>query len=77
MTEEDKKLMSLIKDNTLVNRDLTNKEKNYLQNAQPKYKEIYGNRGTKFCKEENKNEKKEPRKSGRVKFSSIIEYSRN
>ena len=77
LTEDDKKLFSLIKDNTMVNRDLTHKEKDYLKNAQPKYEEIYGNKGTKFCQEEKKDEKKETRKEGRVKFSSIIEYSRN
>ena len=77
LTEDDKKLFSLIKNNTLVNRDITHKEKNYLKNAQPQYKEIYGNKGVKFCQEEDKNEKKEPQKKGRVKFSSFVEYSRN
>lgn len=77
LTEDDKKLFSLTKNNTLVNRDITHKEKNYLKNAQPQYQEIYGNKGVKFCQEEEKNEKKEPNKKGKVKFSSIIEYSRN
>ena len=54
-----------------------NKEENYLKNAQNKYEEIYGDRGVKFCQEEPKEEKKEPKQVGRVKFSSIVQYSRN
>ena len=50
------------------------------------YKEIYGDKGIQFCEEENKNnninenenEQREKKKEKRkVKFSSIVEYSRN
>jgi len=62
----------------MVNRDIQKKEEGYLRNAQPKYEEIYGNKGTKFCQEEEpKDEKKESKPQGRVKFSTIVEYSRN
>ena len=71
------KLLKLTKNNTIVNRELTKKDENYLKKAQPKYEEIYGDKGTKFCEEEPKSEQKENQKKGRVKFSSIVEYSRN
>ena len=77
LNEEEKKLYRLTKYNTLVNRDIPHKKENYLKNNQPKYEEIYGDKGTKFCQEEEKDEKKESKKVGRVKFSSIVEYSRN
>ena len=86
MTEEDFKLFDLIKNNTITNRDILNKEKEYMKNLEPKYKEIYGDKGVKFCEEENKNEIenmnqneqiKERKRKNKVKFSSIVEYSRN
>ena len=77
LSEEELKLFSLTRNNTLVNRDLPNKEEDYLKNAQPKYEELYGDKGTKFCQEELKTGKKEAKKVGRVKFSTIIQYSRN
>ena len=77
LTEEEKKLYRLTKSNTLVNRDIPHKEEGYLKNARPKYEEIYGNKGTKFCQEEPKDEHKDSKNSGRVRFSSIVEYSRN
>lgn len=61
----------------MANRDLPHKEENYLKNIQPKYEEIYGDKGTKFCQSEQKNESKENKNKGRIKFSSIVEYSRN
>ena len=86
MTEEDKKLFELTKNNTITNRDILNKEKEYLKNVESQYKEIYGDKGIQFCEEENKNnnidenenEQREKKKEKRkVKFSSIVEYSRN
>ena len=61
----------------MVNRDIHHKDENYLKKNQPKYEEIYGDKGTKFCQEEEKDEKRESKKVGRVKFSTIVEYSRN
>ena len=61
----------------MVNRDIKKKEEGYLRSAQPKYEEIYGDKGTKFCQEEPEEEKKESKPQGTVKFSSIVEYSRN
>ena len=80
LNEEETKLYRLTTKNTKVNRDIPHKEENYLKKAQPKYEELFGNKGTKFCEEEEKNEKnekKDSKKVGRVKFSSIVEYSRN
>ncbi len=92
MTEEDIKLFELIKNNTITNRDILCKEKEYMKTLEPKYKEIYGEKGVKFCEEENKNEIeninknenanqneqiKERNKRGKVRFSSIVQYSRN
>ena len=90
MTEEDIKLFELIKNNTITNRDILCKEKEYMKTLEPKYKEIYGDKGVKFCEEENKNENtnqnenanqneqiNERNKRGKVRFSSIVQYSRN
>ena len=90
MTEEDIKLFELIKNNTITNRDILSKEKEYMKTLEPKYKEIYGDKGVKFCEEENKNENtnqnenayqneqiNERNKRGKVRFSSIVQYSRN
>ena len=83
LNEEEEKLFRLTKKNTNVNRDIPHKEKNYLKNAQPKYEELYGDRGSKFCQNEEKNENNINnenainKKVGRVKFSTLVEYSRN
>ena len=90
MEEEDEKLFELTKSNTMINRDILNKEKTYLKKIESQYKEIYGDKGIQFCKEENKNNihnknnnniieqggntRKNKRK---VKFSSIVQHSRN
>ena len=90
MTEDDIKLFELTKNNTITNRDILNKEKEYMKTIEPKYKEIYGDKGVKFCEEENKNEVEKinenanqneqvnnRNKKGKVRFSSIVQYSRN
>ena len=48
-----------------------------MKNARPKYEEIYGNKGVKFCQEEPKAEHKNSKNNESVKFSSMVEYSRN
>ena len=55
MEEEDEKLFELTKSNTMINRDILNKEKTYLKKIESQYKEIYGDKGIQFCKEEDKN----------------------
>ena len=82
MSEEDKKIFELTKNNTIINRDIQNKEKEYLKNIESTYQEIYGDKGVKFCEEENKKEgeniqNEENKEKGKVKFSSIVEYYRN
>ena len=90
MTEDDIKLFELTKNNTITNRDILNKEKEYMKTIEPKYKEIYGDKGVKFFEEENKNEVEKinentyqneqvnnRNKKGKVRFSSIVQYSRN
>jgi len=100
MEEEDEKLFELTKSNTMINRDILNKEKTYLKKIESQYKEIYGDKGIQFCKEEDKNiidnennninnninninnniseQRGNRRKNKRkVKFSSIVQYSRN
>ena len=88
MTEEDKKLFELTKNNTIVNRDILNKEKEYLKNMEKKYKELYGEKGLQFCEEENTintneiktenqpEERKKIKRRTKVQFSSIVEYTR-
>ena len=88
MTKEDKKLFELTKNNTIVNRDILNKEKEYLKNMEQKYKELYGDIGLQFCEEENTNntneiknenkpeERKNIKRKRKVQFSSIVEYTR-
>ena len=91
MEEEDEKLFELTKSNTMINRDILNKEKTYVKKIESQYKEIYGDKGVQFCEEENKNiienennnnntreRRGNTRKNKRkVKFSSIVQYSRN
>ncbi len=88
MTEEDVKLFELTKSNTITNRDILKKDKEYMKNIEPKYKEIYGDKVTKFCEEESKNESinasknqneqiEKKKRRRKIKFSSIVEYSRN
>ncbi len=50
--------MELVENNTMTNKDVLKKEKEYLNNIKPKYKEIYGDKGVQFCEDENKNENK-------------------
>ena len=88
MTEEDVKLFELTKSNTITNRDILKKDKEYMKSIEPKYKEIYGDKVTKFCEEESKNESinasqnqneqiEKKKRRRKIKFSSIVEYSRN
>ena len=44
---------------------------------QSEYKDIYGNKGVKFCKDMQNLKKTTPKKTNRVQFSDNIQYSRN
>ena len=50
LTTEEKKLYKLTQCNTILNRELLDKRDVYLKNVQNDYKDIYGNKGVKFCK---------------------------
>ena len=51
LTKEEKKLYKLTQCNTILNRDMLEKREVYLKNAEEEYKDIYGNKGVKFCKD--------------------------
>ena len=82
MEGEDEKLFELTKSNTRINRDILKKEKTYLKKIEPKYKELYGDKGIQFCKEENKNNNiieqggNARKNKRRVTFSSFVQHSR-
>ena len=78
LTKEEKKLYKLTQCNTILNRDMLDKREIYLKNVQSDYKDIYGNKGVKFCKEMQKRAKSTtPKKKCKVKFSNNIQYSMN
>ena len=80
----------MIKNNTIANRDILHQEKNYLKNEKNIYQELYGKNGVDFCNEVVKEVKKEKKdnniinnnnkdnvKKNKVRFSAIVEYTRN
>ena len=77
LTKEEQKLIKLTQCNTILNRDMLDKREIYLKNVQSEYKDIYGNKGLKFCKDMQKTTKSTPKKNGKVSFSNNIQYSRN
>ena len=77
MTKEEKKIYNLTQCNTVLNRDLLDKQEIYFKKMQSEYKDIYGNKGVKFCKEMQKLKKTTPKKTNKVQFSGNIQYSRN
>ena len=78
LTKEEKKLYKLTQCNTLLNRDMLDKREIYLKNVQSHYKEIYGNKGVKFCNDMQKRSKSmTPKKRAKVQFSNHIQYSLN
>ena len=77
LTKEEQKLYKLTQCNTILNRDMLDRREVYLKNAQSEYKEIYGNKGVKFCKDTQKIIKKTPKKKCKVQFSNNIQYSMN
>ena len=78
LTKEEIKLYKLTQCNTLLNRDMLDKREIYLKNVQSDYKDIYGNKGVKFCKEIQKRAKSTPnKKKCKVMFSNNIQYSFN
>ena len=79
LTPEEKRIYRLTQNNTSVNRDIKNKRDDYVKGIEPEYKDIYGNKGIKFCEEmkNDDNQNEVPKKQIKVKFSSIVQYSRN
>ena len=77
LTKEEQKLYKLTQCNTILNRDMLDKREIYLKNVQSEYKDIYGNKGVKFCKDMQKSAKSTPKKNCKVRFSNNIQYSRN
>ena len=77
MTKEEKKLYKLTKKNTKLNRDMLDKRDSYIKNVQSEYKDLYGNKGIKFCKEIQKRSNSTPKKNTKVSFSGNIQYSIN
>ena len=56
---------------------MLDKREAYLKNVYVDYKDIYGIKGAKFCKEMQQLGKFYPKKKRRVQFSNNIQYSRN
>lgn len=84
LTKEEKRIYKLTQNNTLINKDMSKKgRENYLKEQENEYKDIYGNKGINFCKsiepkETEKLRAKPPTKRNvnKIKFSSVVEYSR-
>ena len=77
LTKEEQKLYKLTQCNTILNRDMLDKREIYLKNVQSEYKDIYGNKGLKFCNGMQKRAKSTAKKNCKVRFSNNIQYSRN
>ena len=77
LTTEEKKLYKLTQCNTILNRELLDKRDVYLKNVQNDYKDIYGNKGVKFCKAMQKKKISSNKKKNRVSFSNNIQFSRD
>ena len=56
---------------------MLDKRETYLKNVFTDYKDIYGLKGVKFCKDMQNFSKTSPKKNRKVQFTNIIEYSRN
>ena len=76
MTKEEIKLHKLTQSNTILNRDRLDKRDIYIKNIQKDYKDIYGNRGIKFCNDMQIKPKPSPKKRNKVSFSDKIEFSK-
>ena len=77
LSKEEQKIYKLTQCNTILNRDMLDKREAYLKNVYIDYKDIYGIKGAKFCKEMQQLGKFYPKKKRRVQFSNNIQYSRN
>ena len=77
ITKEEKKVYKLTQINTLINRDMLDKREIYLKKAKAEYKDIYGNKGVKYCNDMQRKFKIKPQKNNKVKFSNSIQYSIN
>ena len=77
MTKEELKIHRLTQSNTLVNRDKLDKRDTYIKNIKNDYKDIYGNKGIKFCNDMQNIHKQSAKKQNKVSFSNKIEYSKS
>ena len=77
LTKEEQKIFKLTQCNTILNRDMLDKREAYLKNVFTDYKDIYGLKGVKFCKDMQNYSKSSPKKNRKVQFTNNIEYSRN
>ena len=78
LTKEEKKIYNLTQCNTILNRDLSDKldkRELYLKNVELYYKDIYGNKGVRFCNKMKNITKCSPKKNFKVQFSNNIQYS--
>ena len=77
MTKEEIKIHKLTQSNTILNRDRLDKRDIYIKNITKDYKDIYGNRGIKFCNDMQIKPKPSPKKRNKVSFSDKIEFSKS
>ena len=60
-----------------MNRDRLDKSHTYIKNIKKDYKDIYGNKGIKFCDNMEIKPKLSAKKKNKVSFSNLIEYSKS
>ena len=77
MTKEELKIQRLTQANTMVNRDKLDKIDTYIKNMKNDYKDIYGNKGIKFCNDMQNITRQSQKKKNKVSFSNKIEYSKS
>ena len=77
MTKEEIKIHKLTQSNTILNRDRLDKSHTYIKNIKKDYKDIYGNKGIKFCDNMQIKPKELAKKKNKVTFTNNIEYSKS
>ena len=58
MTKDEIKIHKLTQNNTIINRDRLDNRDTYIKNVKKDYKDIYGNKGIKFCDDMQINQKR-------------------
>ena len=77
MTKDEIKIHKLTQNNTLINRDRLDKRDTYIKNVKNDYKDIYGNKGIKFCDDMQIKPKQIAKKKNKVIFTNKIEFSKS